>query len=145
MTAIYAWGMLAHRKNPKTGFAKLIAAACVRRGYLEKLHSGATPVTRTGDYFDVDLVAAEMPAEVLYQGFPINHDLEKSTIGVLPPPEYLSSELAVSLVGDRDRKRVELLGGRTHRKSNATNLKENHLKSTKNALKSSGLAGPELP
>jgi hypothetical protein len=27
-----------------------MTAACVRRGYLEKLHAGITPVTRTGDY-----------------------------------------------------------------------------------------------
>ena len=40
-------------------FAKLIAAACVRRGYLEKLHAGFTPVTRSGDYSDVKVIDAE--------------------------------------------------------------------------------------
>ena len=37
-------------------FAKLMAAACVRRGYLEKLHAGFTPITRSGDYSDVKVV-----------------------------------------------------------------------------------------
>lgn len=40
-------------------FAKLLAAACVRRGYLEKLHQGTVPVTRTGDYSDVKVIDAE--------------------------------------------------------------------------------------
>jgi hypothetical protein len=40
-------------------FAKLIAAACVRRGYLEKLHAGITPVTRSGDYSDVKVIDAD--------------------------------------------------------------------------------------
>ena len=46
-------------KTSQSEFAKLIAAACVRRGYLEKLHSGFTPVTRTGDYSDVKVIDAE--------------------------------------------------------------------------------------
>ena len=36
-----------------------MTAACVRRGYLEKLHAGITPVTRTGDYSDVKVFDAE--------------------------------------------------------------------------------------
>src|SRR5271154_795586 len=40
-------------------FAKIMTAACVRRGYLEKLHAGITPVSRTGDYSDVKVVDAE--------------------------------------------------------------------------------------
>jgi hypothetical protein len=36
-----------------------MAAACVRRGYLEKLHCGMTPVTRIGDYSDVKVIDAE--------------------------------------------------------------------------------------
>ncbi len=40
-------------------FAKMMAAACVRRGHLEKLHSGTTPVTNTGDYSDVKVIDAE--------------------------------------------------------------------------------------
>ena len=46
-------------KNSQGEFAKIMAAACVRRGYLEKLHAGATPVTRTGDYSDVKVIDAE--------------------------------------------------------------------------------------
>jgi hypothetical protein len=40
-------------------FAKMMAAACVRRGYLEKLHAGITPVSRTGDYSDVKVIDAD--------------------------------------------------------------------------------------
>ena len=46
-------------KKAQTEFAKIITAACVRRGYLEKLHCGTTPVTRTGDYSDVKVIDAE--------------------------------------------------------------------------------------
>lgn len=37
----------------------MLAAACVRRGYLEKLHTGITPATRTGDWSDVKVIDAE--------------------------------------------------------------------------------------
>jgi hypothetical protein len=40
-------------------FAKIMTAACVRRGFLEKLHAGITPVTKTGDYSDVKVIDAE--------------------------------------------------------------------------------------
>jgi hypothetical protein len=46
-------------RKSRSEFAKLMAAACVRRGYLEKLHAGFTPVTRTGDYSDVKVIDAE--------------------------------------------------------------------------------------
>ncbi len=46
-------------KKSHTEFAKLMAAACVRRGYLEKLHEGVTPVTHAGDYSDVKVIDAE--------------------------------------------------------------------------------------
>ncbi len=46
-------------KKSHPQFAKLMAAACVRRGYLEKLHSGTSPITRTGDYSDVKVIDAE--------------------------------------------------------------------------------------
>ena len=36
-----------------------MAAACVRRGYLEKLHCGTIPVTRIGDYSDVKVIDGE--------------------------------------------------------------------------------------
>lgn len=45
------------KQNPE--FAKIMTAACVRRGYLEKLHAGTTPVTRTGDYSDVKVIDAD--------------------------------------------------------------------------------------
>ena len=40
-------------------FSKILTAACVRRGYLEKLHAGITPVTLTGDYSDVKVIDAD--------------------------------------------------------------------------------------
>jgi len=46
-------------KQEQQEFAKIMAAACVRRGYLEDLHSGLRPVTRTGDYSDVKVIDAE--------------------------------------------------------------------------------------
>jgi hypothetical protein len=39
-------------------FAKMMAAACVRRGYLEQLHEGIHPITHTGDYSDVKVIDA---------------------------------------------------------------------------------------
>ena len=47
------------QKKSQSEFAKVMAAACVRRGYLEKLHAGTSPVTRTGDYSDVKVIDAE--------------------------------------------------------------------------------------
>ena len=47
------------RKKLQSELAKMMAAACVRRGYLEKLHAGFTPVTRSGDYSDVKVIDAE--------------------------------------------------------------------------------------
>lgn len=46
-------------RKAQTEIAKLMAAACVRRGYLERLHAGITPVTRSGDYSDVKIIDAE--------------------------------------------------------------------------------------
>ena len=40
-------------------FAKLLTAACVRRGHLETLHTGITPISLTGDYSDVKVIDAE--------------------------------------------------------------------------------------
>lgn len=45
-------------RKAKSEFAKMMAAACVRRGELEKLHCGVTPVSRTGDYSDVKVIDA---------------------------------------------------------------------------------------
>ena len=46
-------------RKSQSEFAKIMAAACVRRGYLEKLHAGTSPVTRTGDYSDVKGIDAD--------------------------------------------------------------------------------------
>jgi hypothetical protein len=47
------------QEKSQSEFAKMMAAACVRRGYIEKLHAGFTPVTRLGDYSDVKVIDAE--------------------------------------------------------------------------------------
>jgi len=46
-------------KKSHTEFAKMMAAACVRRGYIEKLHCGTPPVTHIGDYSDVKVIDAD--------------------------------------------------------------------------------------
>lgn len=51
--------MKSNPKKSESEFAKIMTAACVRRGYLEKLHAGITPVTRTGDYSDVKVIDAD--------------------------------------------------------------------------------------
>ena len=51
--------MTSSYKQAQAEIAKLMAAACVRRGYLEKLHAGIGPVTRSGDYSDVKVIDAE--------------------------------------------------------------------------------------
>lgn len=45
-------------QEAKKEMAKSITAACVRRGELERLHCGITPVTRTGDFSDVKVIDA---------------------------------------------------------------------------------------
>ncbi len=47
--------------------AKAIAALCVRNTYLEDLHSGVTPSSKTGDYSDVKVVTpyGEIPWQKL--------------------------------------------------------------------------------
>ena len=65
-------------------FAKIMAAACVRRGYLEKLHYGITPVTRTGDYSDVKVIDANGRVIPWDQVSRINQDEMKTLmIGVV--------------------------------------------------------------
>ena len=51
--------MKANPEKLQSEFSKIMTAACVRRGYLEKLHAGITPITRTGDYSDVKVIDAE--------------------------------------------------------------------------------------
>jgi len=43
----------------KKALAKMITATCVRNTYLEELHSGSCPVSKTGDYSDVRVVTPE--------------------------------------------------------------------------------------
>jgi hypothetical protein len=57
-----------------------VTAACVRRGYLEKLHSGITPVTRTGDFSDVKVIDAEGREIPWNQVSRINQDEMKTLI-----------------------------------------------------------------
>src|SRR5438128_335133 len=47
--------------------AKSIAALCVRNTFLEDLHSGTTPASKTGDYSDVKVVTpyGEIPWQKL--------------------------------------------------------------------------------
>src|SRR5208283_3737240 len=53
------YAMTLSPKKSQGEFAKIMTAACVRRGYLEKLHAGVIPVTRTGDYSDGKVIDAE--------------------------------------------------------------------------------------
>jgi hypothetical protein len=43
-------------KTIAAALAKAIAALCVRNSFLEDLHSGTTPSSKTGDYSDVNVV-----------------------------------------------------------------------------------------
>jgi hypothetical protein len=71
-------------KKAKSEFSKIMAAACVRRGYLEKLHCGITPVTRTGDYSDVKVIDADGRTIPWNQVSRINQDEMKTLmIGVV--------------------------------------------------------------
>jgi hypothetical protein len=56
-TGSAVWG-ITPRFKARQEFAKIITAACVRRGYLEKLHEGISRVTTTGDYSDVRVIDA---------------------------------------------------------------------------------------
>jgi hypothetical protein len=50
--------MKSHPEHPQKEFAKMLGAACVRRGYLEQLHAGTAPITLIGDYSDVKVIDA---------------------------------------------------------------------------------------
>lgn len=76
--------MSINEKKAKSEFTKIMAAACVRRGYLEKLHCGITPVTRTGDYSDVKVIDADGRVIPWDQVSRINQDEMKTLmIGVV--------------------------------------------------------------
>jgi hypothetical protein len=95
--------MPARRKNPKSEFAKLMAAACVRRGYLEKLHSGATQVTRTGDYSDVKVIDADGREIPWNEVSRINQDEMKTVMtGVVDRIYTFLSRTLFSAGGDKE-------------------------------------------
>jgi len=51
-------------KQSQSEFAKILVAACVRRGFLEQLHAGITPITRSGDCAGarvIDATGREIP------------------------------------------------------------------------------------
>ena len=49
----------ATEKRLAATLAKMLAMLCVRNTQLESIHSGQTPVTRTGDWSDVTVVDAD--------------------------------------------------------------------------------------
>ena len=56
--AVFCYGLLMKDTNETLAaeLAKAIAALCVRNTFLEDLHSGTTPSSKTGDYSDVKVV-----------------------------------------------------------------------------------------
>jgi hypothetical protein len=71
------------KENPEklqSEFSKIMTAACVRRGYLEKLHAGIIPVTRAGDYSDVKVIDADGREIPWNQVSRINQDEMKTLI-----------------------------------------------------------------
>ncbi|PZO86749.1 MAG: hypothetical protein DI626_05670 [Micavibrio aeruginosavorus] len=47
------------KDNPAAQLAKMTALLCVRNTFLEDLHSGPMPISKTGDYSDVKVIDAE--------------------------------------------------------------------------------------
>ncbi len=47
------------KKGSAEQLAKAIAVACVRNGYIEKLHEGKGPRSQTGDYSDVKVITPD--------------------------------------------------------------------------------------
>ncbi len=87
-------------KKAKSELAKIMAAACVRRGYLEKLHCGIIPVTRTGDYSDVRVIDADGRVIPWDQVSRINQDEMKTLmIGVV---DRIHTFLARTLLSQTD-------------------------------------------
>jgi hypothetical protein len=88
-------------------FAKVMTAACVRRGYLEKLHSGITPLTKTGDYSDVKVIDADGHEIPWNQGSRINQDEMKTLIiGVVNRIHTFLSRTFLCSFGDREFNRA---------------------------------------
>jgi hypothetical protein len=72
--------MNASPEKTTSEFSKIMTAACVRRGYLEKLHAGITPITRTGDFSDVKVIDADGREIPWNQISRINQDEMKTLI-----------------------------------------------------------------
>jgi hypothetical protein len=72
--------MNASTEKTTSEFSKIMTAACVRRGYLEKLHAGITPITRTGDFSDVKVIDADGREIPWNQISRINQDEMKTLI-----------------------------------------------------------------
>lgn len=97
--------MKSHPTDPQKDFAKMMAAACVRRGYLEKLHAGTTPITLTGDYSDVKVIDATGREIPWNQVSRINQDEMKSfMVGVV---DRLYTFLLRTLLSAREDKLFE--------------------------------------
>ena len=72
--------MNASTEKTTSEFSKIMTAACVRCGYLEKLHAGITPITRTGDFSDVKVIDADGREIPWNQISRINQDEMKTLI-----------------------------------------------------------------
>ena len=59
--------------------AKILAMMCVRNTFLEKIHSGITPTTKTGDYSDVKVIDGE-GREILWNELSRINDGEMKTL-----------------------------------------------------------------
>ena len=95
--------MNASPEKSTSEFAKIMTAACVRRGYLEKLHSGITPVTKTGDYSDVKVIDADGREIPWNQVSRINQDEMKTLlIGVVNRIHTFLSRTFLCSFGDRE-------------------------------------------
>jgi len=94
-------------EKSKAEFAKIMTAACVRRGFLEKLHAGITPVTKTGDYSDVKVIDAEGREIQWNQVSRINQDEMKTLItGIVDRIHTFLSRTFLCAFSDQDFNRA---------------------------------------
>lgn len=49
--------------------AKILALMCVRNTYLESIHSGQSPVSKTGDFSDVKIIEGGRARDTLDRSF----------------------------------------------------------------------------
>jgi hypothetical protein len=86
---------------------KVMTAACVRRGYLEKLHSGIIPVTKTGDYSNVKVIDADGHEIPWNQVSQINQgEMKTLIIGVVNRIHTFLSRTFLCSFGDREFNRA---------------------------------------